>query len=218
MCRGGAVTAEDEAQGLRKYRLIAEIGKGGMADVYLAVVQGPAGFNKLVVIKKTRSELTRDPEFIAMFLDEARLAARLNHPNVVQTHEVGQEGDRYFIAMEYLDGQPLNRIRARAGSSFGVNLQVRVLADVLAGLHHAHELCDFDGTPLGVVHRDATPQNVFVTYDGLIKVVDFGIAKAVDSSAETRTGVVKGKVTYMAPEQAKGDRVDRRADIFAVGV
>jgi serine/threonine-protein kinase len=212
------VTAPDDTQALRKYRLIAEIGRGGMADVYLAVVQGPAGFNKLVVIKKTRPELAQDPEFLAMFLDEARLAARLNHPNVVQTHEVGQDGERYFIAMEYLDGQPLNRIRARAGAAFTTAMQVRVLSDVLAGLQHAHDLCDFDGTPLGVVHRDATPQNVFVTYDGLIKVVDFGIAKAVDSSSETRTGVVKGKVTYMAPEQARGDKVDRRADVFAVGV
>ncbi len=153
-----------------------------------------------------------------MFLDEAKLAARLNHPNVVQTLEVGQDGNRYFIAMEYLDGQPLNRIRARAGAAFVTDMQIRVLTDVLAGLHHAHELCDFDGTALGVVHRDATPQNVFVTYDGLIKVVDFGIAKAIDSSHETRTGMVKGKVTYMAPEQARGERVDRRADIFAVGV
>src|SRR5580698_5191926 len=212
------MTAPEEAQALRKYRLIAEIGRGGMADVFLAVAQGPAGFNKLVVIKRARLELEQDPDFLSMFLDEARLAARLNHPNVVQTHEVGQEGDRYFIAMEYLDGQPLNRIRARAGASFATDMQVRVLTDTLAGLHHAHELCDFDGTALGVVHRDATPQNVFVTYDGQVKVVDFGIAKAIDSSSETRTGTVKGKVTYMAPEQAKGERVDCRADIFAVGV
>jgi serine/threonine-protein kinase len=212
------MSAPDTAPALAKYRLIAEIGHGGMADVFLAVIQGPAGFNKLVVIKKARKELAADPEFLAMFLDEARLAARLNHPNVVQTTEVGQEGDRYFIAMEYLDGQPLNRVRARAGAAFTVGLQARVLSDVLAGLHHAHELCDFDGTPLGVVHRDATPQNVFVTYDGLIKVVDFGIAKAVDSSNETRQGVVKGKVTYMAPEQAGGKKVDRRVDVFAVGV
>jgi serine/threonine-protein kinase len=212
------VTGNEDAQGLRKYRLIAEIGKGGMADVFLAVVQGPAGFNKLVVIKRTRAELVHDPEFVAMFLDEARLAARLNHPNVVQTHEVGQEGDRYFIAMEYLDGQPLNRVRSRAKQEFSVPMQVRVLSDVLLGLHHAHELSDFNGSPLGVVHRDATPQNVFVTYDGLVKVVDFGIAKAVDSSAQTRTGVVKGKVSYMAPEQARGDQVDRRTDVFAAGV
>ncbi len=208
-----------DAQSSRKYRLIAEIGRGGMADVFLAVVQGPAGFNKLVVLKKARAELAQDPEFLAMFLDEARLSARLNHPNVVQTLEVGHDGERYFIAMEYLDGQPYHRIRGRAGvGGFPVAMQVRVLIDTLNGLHHAHELVDFDGTRLGIVHRDATPQNVFVTYDGQIKVVDFGIAKAVDSSSETRTGVVKGKIPYMAPEQARGDAVDRRADIFAVGV
>src|SRR5215831_20150365 len=115
---------------LGKYRLIAELGHGGMAEVYLAVVRGPAGFNKLVVIKQIRPQLAEDPEFLGMFLDEARLAARLSHPNVVQTNEVGQDGDRYFIAMEYLDGQPLNRIRSRAGASFSVPMQVRVLADV----------------------------------------------------------------------------------------
>jgi serine/threonine-protein kinase len=209
----------DDAQSSRKYRLIAEIGRGGMADVFLAVAQGPAGFNKLVVLKKARPELAQDPEFLAMFLDEARLSARLNHPNVVQTLEVGHDGERYFIAMEYLDGQPLHRIRSRAGAGgFPVAMQVRVLIDTLNGLHHAHELADFDGTRLEIVHRDATPQNVFVTYDGQIKVVDFGIAKAVDSSSETRTGVVKGKVPYMAPEQARGALVDRRTDIFAVGV
>ncbi len=209
------MTTTEEAQGARKYRLVAEIGRGGMADVFLAVVQGPAGFNKLVVLKKARADLARDPEFVAMFLDEARLAARLSHPNVVQTHEVGQEGDQYFIAMEYLDGQPLHRVRSRG---LPVNMHIRVLIDALAGLHHAHELADFDGTPLGVVHRDATPQNIFVTYDGQVKVVDFGIAKALDSSTETKAGVIKGKVPYMAPEQVHGDRVDRRADIFAMGV
>jgi serine/threonine-protein kinase len=203
---------------LGKYRVIAEIGRGGMANVYLAVVQGPLGFNKLVVVKKARPELTSDPEFLAMFLDEARLAARLNHPNVVQTLEVGQDGEQYFIAMEYLDGQALHRIRGRTRADFGLPLQLRVLCDTLAGLHHAHELCDFDGTHLNVVHRDVSPQNVFVTFDGVIKVVDFGIAKAITSSAETRAGVIKGKVTYMAPEQVLGQRVDRRADVFAVGV
>jgi serine/threonine-protein kinase len=189
-----------------------------MANVYLAAVQGSLGFSKLVVIKKARPELTQDPEFVAMFLDEARLAARLNHPNVVQTLEVGQDGDTYFLAMEYLDGQTLSRLRAHAWANFTLPLQVRVLADALAGLHHAHEARDFDGTPLEVVHRDATPQNIFVTFNGVVKVVDFGIAKAIDSSSETRAGVIKGKVTYMAPEQVLGQRVDRRADIFAVGI
>ncbi len=208
----------EEGQIFKKYRLIAEIGRGGMADVFLAVAQGPVGFNKLVVVKKARAELTQDPEFLSMFLDEARLAARLSHPNVVHTTEIGQDGTRYFIAMEYLEGQPMNRLRSRLGKDFTTAMQARVLAEALAGLHYAHELCDFDGTPLMVVHRDATPQNIFVTYDGQVKVVDFGIAKAVDSSSDTRTGVVKGKVSYMPPEQATGQRVDRRADIYAAGV
>ncbi|HVY47650.1 MAG TPA: serine/threonine-protein kinase, partial [Minicystis sp.] len=139
---------------------------------------------------------------------------------VVQTNEVGHELGRYFIAMEYLEGQPLNRVLHRLNRSEGLPLamHLRVISEVCAGLHHAHELTDYDGTPLGVVHRDVTPHNVFVTYDGQVKVVDFGIAKALNSSAETRTGVLKGKVAYMAPEQARGERVDRRADIFSVGV
>ncbi|HVK71339.1 MAG TPA: serine/threonine-protein kinase [Polyangium sp.] len=217
---GSSVTKGPEANTLGKYRLIAELGHGGMAEVYLAVVQGPAGFNKLCVIKQIRPQLATDPEFLGMFLDEARLAARLSHPNVVQTNEVGQEGERYFIAMEYLEGQPLNRILHRIGRDGGLTLpmHLRIIVDMLSGLHHAHELTDFDGTPLNVVHRDVTPHNVFVTYDGQVKVVDFGIAKAMNSSAETRLGVVKGKVAYMAPEQARGERVDRRADIFSAGV
>lgn len=213
--------AAPEGSILDKYRLIAELGHGGMAEVFLAVASGPAGFNKLVVIKQIRAELADDPEFLNMFLDEARLAARLSHPNVVQTNEVGHVGNRYFIAMEYLDGQPLNRVlqrfkRDNAGLPMGMHL--RILIDVLAGLHHAHELADYDGTPLEVVHRDVSPHNVFVTYEGQIKVVDFGIAKAMNSSSETRAGVIKGKVAYMSPEQARGDKVDRRSDIFAVGV
>jgi eukaryotic-like serine/threonine-protein kinase len=216
-------TSTGQTQGpnnLGKYRLIAELGHGGMAEVYLAVVRGPAGFTKLVVIKQIRPQLAEDPEFLGMFLDEARLAARLSHTNVVQTNEVGQEGERYFIAMEYLEGQPLNRIAHRLQKTGGLPLaqHVKIICDALAGLHHAHELADYDGTPLGVVHRDVTPHNVFITYDGLVKVVDFGIAKALNSSSETRTGVLKGKVAYMAPEQARGERVDRRADIFSVGV
>ena len=205
---------------LGKYRLIAELGHGGMAQVFLALARGPAGFNKLAVIKQIREQLADDPEFLTMFLDEARLAARLNHPNVVQTNEVGEDGKRYFIAMEYLEGQPLNRIIQRVGREKGIplGLHLRILCEALAGLHHAHELTDYDGTALQVVHRDVTPHNIFVTYAGQVKVVDFGIAKALSQSAETKAGVLKGKVAYMAPEQARGDKVDRRADIFSVGV
>src|SRR5882724_6513839 len=149
------MTQGTDSQAMRRYRLIAEIGHGGMADVYLAVAQGPAGFNKLVVIKKTRRDLITEADILAMFLDEARLAARLNHPNVVQTLEIGQEGDRYFNAMESLDGQPLNRLLSRAAEKLPLALHHRILIDVLAGLHHAHEPRDFDGTPHSVVHRDA---------------------------------------------------------------
>jgi serine/threonine-protein kinase len=205
---------------LGRYRLIADIGHGGMAEVYLALLEGDLGFNKLLVIKKIRPELAEDPEMMGMFLDEARLSARLHHPNVVETHEVAQEDGHTFMAMEYLEGQSLHRVlhRLRREGGLPSALHLQILADVLAGLHHAHELCDWDETPLGVVHRDVTPQNVFITYDGRVKVVDFGIAKVRGASSETRAGVVKGKVAYMAPEQARGEAVDRRTDIFAAGV
>ena len=203
---------------LGKYRLLAELGRGGMSKVYLAMARGPAGFNKLVVIKQIRAHLSEDPDFVTMFLDEARLAARLNHPNVVQTNEVGQEDETYFIAMEYLEGQTLNRILTKIGPQLGLAIQLRTMSEALRGLHYAHELKDFDGTPLGVVHRDVSPHNVIVTYSGEVKVVDFGIAKALNSSTETQTGVIKGKVAYMAPEQAMADKVDRRADVFSAGV
>jgi len=162
-----------------------------------------------------------DAEFVAMLVDEGRIAARLNHPNVVQTVEVGEVDGQYFIAMEFLEGQPLHSIQSRAQKGSGglpTQLHYRILADMLGGLHHAHELADYDGTPLEIVHRDISPHNIFVTYDGVSKVVDFGIAKASGRSIETRTGVVKGKLTYMAPEQVMGNPVDRRADIFSVGV
>lgn len=203
-----------------RYKLLTAIGHGGMADVYLSLARGPAGFNKLLVVKKLREAFVRDVEFLTMFMDEARLAARLSHPNVVQTYEVGHDGGTYFIAMEYLDGQPLHRVLQRFNDRGGFPLvaSVRVLADMLAGLDHAHELCDFDGTPLEVVHRDVTPQNVFITYDGQIKLVDFGIAKAMDSVAETQVGMFKGKLAYMSPEQARGERLDRRSDIFSAGM
>jgi serine/threonine-protein kinase len=234
-----------------KYRLIAELGHGGMADVFLAVMAGPAGsgFSKLTVVKRLRQNLAEEPEFVEMLVDEARISARLNHPNVVQTNEVGSVGNVYFLAMEYLDGQPFHRIQHRAAQAaqkaraegveaaaveaageaplstallstdpFPKECQYLVLLDTLAGLHHAHELADYDGSSLQIVHRDVTPHNVFVTYEGQVKVVDFGIAKAAGRASETRQGVVKGKVRYMAPEQALGMAVDRRADIFSVGV
>ena len=206
-----------------KYRLVAELGHGGMADVFLALVEGPAGsgFSKLAVVKRLRANLAEDPEFVAMLIDEARITARLNHPNVVQMLEVGLDNDEYFLAMEYLDGQPFHRIERRAerlGRTLSRTARAAVILDVLAGLHHAHELADYDGTPLEIVHRDVTPHNIFVTYDGQVKVMDFGIAKAAGRVQETRRGIVKGKVRYMSPEHAMGMALDRRADLFAVGI
>lgn len=188
-----------------------------MAEVFLAAHRGPVGFEKLVVIKRLKAGVATDPELLEMFLDEARIAARLNHPNVVQTYEAGTVDEQQYLAMEYLDGQPLDRVIHRIGRG-PLEAYLVILADALAGLHHAHELVDYDGAPLMVVHRDVSPHNIFVTYEGQAKVVDFGIAKSKIRSAETSTGVVKGKIAYMAPEQALSSPVDRRADLFAVGV
>ncbi len=201
-----------------KYEVVARLGRGGMAQVFLAVVRGLGGFNKLVVIKRLESD---DPSFRRMFLDEARVAAMLSHPNVVHTYEVSEYGGSYFIAMEYLDGQPLNRIVRRAqelGKFLNPRLCARVTAEALAGLHYAHELRDFSGSLLNVVHRDVSPHNLFVTHDGQVKVFDFGVAKAESRLEGTDTGVLKGKLGYMSPEQAAGDTVDRRADLFSAGV
>ncbi|WP_437675600.1 serine/threonine protein kinase [Sorangium sp. So ce131] len=208
---------------LGKYRFIATLGRGGMADVHLAVAVGPAGFSKLQVIKRLRPNIADEPEFRDMLLDEARLAARLNHRNVVQTNEVGLEDSEYFIAMEYLEGQPLSRVLSRARDQarpLPLAVSLWILGEVLAGLHYAHELVDYDGTPLHVVHRDVSPHNIFITYDGQVKIVDFGIALAARRAVETQAGTLKGKVAYMAPEQAfsPSSQIDRRADIFSVGV
>jgi len=202
-----------------KFRDIVELGKGGMGDVFLTVASGPNGFNKLLVVKRLRETLASDPDFLLMFLNEARLAARLNHPNIVHTYEVGSDGSRHYIAMEYLQGQSLNRLIRRAGASGALTLQMqlRVLADALAGLHYAHELTDYDGTPLAIVHRDVSPANIFVLYDGQVKLVDFGIAKTVNSG-ETKAGIFKGKIQYVSPEQYTGGEIDRRADIYSAGV
>jgi serine/threonine-protein kinase len=193
-----------------------------MAEVYLAVLAGPRGFNKLQVLKILRADLpeVERADFVQMFRDEARLAARLNHPNIVQSHEVGSEDGHEFIAMEYLDGQPLSRVQQRGWPSeadLPLEMQLFVLCHVLEGLEYAHALTDYDETPMHIVHRDVSPQNVFITYAGQTKLVDFGIAKTLES-CQTRAGVVKGKAHYMAPEQVLGRRIDNRADLFSTGI
>jgi serine/threonine-protein kinase len=202
-----------------RYYPIARLGRGGMSEVYLAVARGPAGFNKLVVVKRLLANLVSETMFLDMFLDEARLAAQLNHPNIVQTNEVAIGDGTYFIAMEYLEGQPLLKVMQRLlPTPLPVNIALRIGANVSAGLHYAHTLTSFSGTPLGIVHRDVSPQNIFVTYAGQVKVVDFGIAKATGQTTETATGVLKGKIAYMAPEQVGGGAIDGRVDVFSLGV
>jgi serine/threonine-protein kinase len=203
----------------RRYVRLATLGQGGMARVDLVLSRGVAGADKLLVLKEIRPELRDDPEFLEMFFNEARIAARLNHPNVIHTYEVKAEEDLLCLVMEYLEGQPLHAILDQVGRDrFPLDVHLRILCDVAAGLHYAHELCDFDGAHLAIVHRDVSPRNVFVSYDGQVKLVDFGIAKAARGGVNTRKGAFKGTVSYAAPEQLSGLKVDRRADVFALGV
>lgn len=210
------------SQQLGKYQLVATLGQGGMGTVYLALASGFAEFRKLLVVKELRQDLTRQKGFVSMFMDEARLAARLAHPNVVHTFEASVVADRYFIAMEYLDGQSLSalldRLSKSPSSKLSLWMQLQILCEALSGLHYAHTLADYDGSLLQVVHRDVSPQNVFVTYHGQVKVVDFGVAKVANAGVKTAPGVFMGKFSYAAPEQVMGEPVDARTDVFAVGV
>lgn len=205
---------------LGRYQLITTLGQGGMGTIYLAVAAGLGEFQKLCVVKELRRDLSNNEQFVDMFLQEAKLAARLNHANVVNTLEAAKIADRFFLSMEFLDGQPLSEVMRRDESHPRRTLQLRLqtICDVLAGLHYAHELRDYGGRPLEIVHRDVSPQNVFITYDGTVKVMDFGIAKAADAGTEQSGGLFRGKLAYASPEQLLGQPVDRRTDIFAAGV
>ncbi|MCU1277264.1 MAG: Serine/threonine protein kinase PrkC, regulator of stationary phase [bacterium] len=205
-----------------KYELVSRLAAGGMAEIFLARTKGIQGFEKYLVIKRILGHRTQDPEFVRMFLDEARVAATLDHPNIVQIYDVGHVDNEYFIAMEYLRGHNLIEI-VRAGAKLGyakppLEHVVSILTQCCAGLHYAHDKRDFEGRSLEIVHRDVTPQNVVVSFDGSVKVVDFGIAKAATREVETLAGTLKGKIGYMSPEQCRGAPVDRRSDIFAVGI
>jgi tRNA A-37 threonylcarbamoyl transferase component Bud32 len=204
-----------------KYKLVRLIASGGMAEVYLARQAGAAGFEKLVCLKRILPHLARDKQFVEMFLNEARLAARLDHPNIVSIFDLGEANGNYFIAMEFIDGPSLRAAAKRAqerGERLPIPEIVKIISMAAGGLHHAHDLTDAEGRPLGLVHRDISPDNILVHRNGAAKVVDFGIAKAANSSAFTRTGTLKGKVAYMPPEQLRGDPLDRRTDVFALGV
>ncbi|HLU66195.1 MAG TPA: serine/threonine-protein kinase [Kofleriaceae bacterium] len=204
-----------------RYELLRRIAHGGMAELFAARMSGAGGFEKTVALKRILPELAGDRQFVAMFLDEARIAATLNHPNVVQVYDIDSVDGQYYISMEYLRGLDLGvvtkALRARQ-RTLPLPLALRIIMDVASGLHHAHEKRDVHNRPLGIIHRDVSPRNVFLTEDGVVKLVDFGIAKARDRLAVTRTGTVKGKFPYMAPEQIAEHAIDRRADVFSLGV
>ena len=192
-----------------------------MAEIYLARMGGTDGFSKLVVVKRLLANMASDHEFIQMFLDEARINARLSHSNIVQVLELGEVDKQYFIAMEYVSGLSVAQVGKLATQRLGEvpqGVACGIVAQACAGLHHAHETKLPDGTEMGIIHRDVSPQNLLLTYEGFVKVVDFGIAKAEGRATQTRAGMVKGKFAYMSPEQCVGQPLDRRTDIFALGI
>ena len=203
------------------YRVVAELARGGMAAVFLAVRADGSG--EVVAIKQIHPHLAHDPEFVAMLMDEARIASMIRHPNVIEIrdYQLGEVGAQNFIAMEYAEGETLSLIIRDAiarGIKLDYAMSASIGADIAGGLHAAHELRGPDGAPLEIVHRDVSPQNVILTYDGKVKLTDFGIAKAVGRLQRTQPGEIKGKLAYMAPEQAYGRPVDRRSDLYSLGV
>src|SRR3954464_1387649 len=204
-----------------KYSLLGHLATGGMAEVWLARQLGMEGFEKIVVIKRARPELT-DRETTRRFLDEARLVATLEHPNIAQVYEIGQVSGSYFFVMEYIDGADLRRLIETSIARhrpFALADALYIMTHVCAALHYAHEKRDLEGRPLQIVHRDVTPSNVLLSHDGTIKVCDFGIAKAHNRESEiTQNGVLKGKFSYMSPEQCESKPVDRRSDVFSIGI
>jgi serine/threonine-protein kinase len=203
-----------------KYRLIRRIAVGGMAQIWLAVQRGPHGFEKTAVLKVILPELCSNDDFVQMFLDEARLAAGLDHNNVVRIYDFGEINGQYYLAMEHLPGEDLASVlqaHKRSGKPMPIEAACDVIAGAATGLHFAHELTDQSGQLLNVVHRDVSPSNIIVTYHGTVKLVDFGIARAESNITKTAAGTLKGKVAYVSPEQALGDPLDRRSDVFALG-
>ena len=207
-------------QRLDRYELVAELASGGMATVFLGRILGVGGFQRFVAIKRLHPHLASEQEFVEMFLDEARLAASIHHPNVVSILEVGTSNRGYYLVMEYIEGDTLARLLARATTSsqrIPIPIAMRIMLDTLAGLHAAHELKDDKDQFLNLVHRDVSPQNILVGVNGTAHITDFGVARAATRLSSTRSGQLKGKLAYMAPEQARGGNIDRRADIFAMG-
>jgi serine/threonine protein kinase len=219
---GASTSPAPASQGrIGRYDLLRRLGSGGMAEVHLVRAAGIEGFEKLLVLKRILPHLAADPHFVRMFLAEARLAAILDHPHVVQVFDLGRDERDFFFTMEFVYGETLHsavRAARRAGEKFPYELAVAVAVGAASGLHYAHERVGFDGQPLNIVHRDVSPTNVMITFDGCVKVADFGIAKVANRTDVTRAGMRKGKVPYMSPEQCRAEKLDRRSDVFALGI
>ncbi|MEZ4222771.1 MAG: serine/threonine-protein kinase [Polyangiaceae bacterium] len=204
-----------------RYQLLGPLGVGGMASVYLANAQGAAGFEREVALKVLHPHLLTDKNLVHQFLAEGRVCARIRHPNVVPVIDVAEDDANVYLVMEFIEGDTLSGLRKatrKSGNGLPPRIWLRLLCDALAGLHASHELAEPDGTPLGLVHRDFSPQNILVGLDGVARLSDFGIAKLTATPSQTVSGVVKGKINYMAPEQVRGDVLDRRCDVWAAGV
>ncbi|MCW5801754.1 MAG: protein kinase, partial [Deltaproteobacteria bacterium] len=203
------------------YQILARLATGGMAEIFLARGMSAAGVERYCVLKRILRNRASDEHFVKMFLDEARLAAQLQHANIAQVYDIGKLGDSYFFTMEYVHGETVRSVLQRARSlrrEVPLASVLTVIAGAAAGLHHAHERIGIDGRPLDIVHRDVSPSNLMVGFDGGVKVVDFGVAKAADRMQETHAGTVKGKISYLSPEQCRGMELDRRSDLFSLGI
>jgi serine/threonine protein kinase/Flp pilus assembly protein TadD len=204
-----------------KYQLLDKIAVGGMAELFRAKLTGAQGFEKLIAIKKILPNLSREENLVTAFIDEAKLAALLHHENIIQIYDFGSMDDQYFIAMEYLFGKDLRTITRTArkkDAALGLENIVYIVSRICAGLDYSHHLKDLQGKPLNIIHRDINPQNILVTYEGQVKIIDFGIAKAANHNTQTRENLIKGKLAYMSPEQANGMQIDHRSDIFSTGI
>ncbi len=203
-----------------KYELLGRIAFGGMAEIFLARERGHESTTRMMVVKRVLPHVAEDRHFVDMFRDEARLAMQLNHPNVCHVYAFGEVEGTHYLAMEWINGQPLSKIirRARAQGGIPVPFALKIFSMVAEALDYAHRACDAKGEPLGIVHRDVSPQNIMVSYDGVVKLLDFGIAKATSHSTRTEAGIIKGKFAYMSPQQCVGELIDSRADIFALGI
>jgi len=215
------LAAREETACSNKFVILRSLAMGGMAEILLARVRDPAKPERLVVLKRMHRQLAVDREYVKMFVDEARLAITLRHPNVVEVYESGEDDGQYYIAMEYLHGHDLRRVLSQMAKKrvpMRLANALSIARAVCRGLDYTHERTDPSGELLGIVHRDVSPHNVLVTYGGRVKLVDFGIAKTTIQLARTRTGILKGKVAYMSPEQALGETLDRRSDVFCIGI